>query len=236
MAWRELEVARDRERKAKARGTEFQMVAWPILNRMRATYTLDTTVGPTALEAPPRFQHWLTPSTGYDIAAGACPLVFLDAISSHLHSSVLEQMSLCDKWVLVEKVTNRGDTTAWLVREGVRHYHESVPQEMVCRGARGQEDGSGGQILGEEARRSINGRRGGGGGSTYSGPWGSGQRPPVQVHARGLGVVPLLPGPPAKQAVLAMDPQPARGRAKRPGGLDRRLAQGHGGRERPQGG
>eukprot|EP00961_Rhodomonas_salina_P224986 3041869-Rhodomonas_salina.1 len=33
-----------------------------------------------------------------------------------------------------------------------------------------------------------------------------------------------------------MDPQQARGRAKRPGGLDGRLAQGHGGRERPQGG
>eukprot|EP00961_Rhodomonas_salina_P045227 607633-Rhodomonas_salina.1 len=56
------------------------MLSWPILNRLRQQYGLDTIVGATALEAPQLFQTWLTPTTGYDIDTSLSQLILLDAI------------------------------------------------------------------------------------------------------------------------------------------------------------
>eukprot|EP00961_Rhodomonas_salina_P171696 2315153-Rhodomonas_salina.1 len=72
------------------------------------------TVGPTALEEPSSFPHWLTPSTGYDIDPDRNQLVFLDAVPEAEHAAVLEQLEECSSWIVLERVRKRGTTTVWL--------------------------------------------------------------------------------------------------------------------------
>eukprot|EP00961_Rhodomonas_salina_P151797 2043173-Rhodomonas_salina.1 len=60
------------------------MPAWQILERIRRRFELDTVVGPSALEVPPTFSTWLTPSTGYALEPQQNPLILLDAIPLEL--------------------------------------------------------------------------------------------------------------------------------------------------------
>eukprot|EP00961_Rhodomonas_salina_P143519 1931430-Rhodomonas_salina.1 len=61
MTWEELfeatvtetEAARKVEGETRDGGNRYRTPVWPILNRTRVSYKLDTIVGPTALEAPP---------------------------------------------------------------------------------------------------------------------------------------------------------------------------------------
>eukprot|EP00961_Rhodomonas_salina_P054240 728383-Rhodomonas_salina.1 len=72
-----MEQASERERAAEDGGMGFRMPTWPILDRIRLTYGLDSIVGQMVMEAQPLFPTWLTLTTGYDISPDLHPLILL---------------------------------------------------------------------------------------------------------------------------------------------------------------
>ncbi len=92
-------------------GQDFRMLAWQLLDELCAEHNLDTIMGSTELEAPPKYERWVGPAQAYQVDPGWAPVVLLDTIPVALQGQVLAQVAQCNWWVILERKQWRGSIT-----------------------------------------------------------------------------------------------------------------------------
>jgi ribonuclease HI len=115
-------------------GQDFRMLAWQLLDELRAEQGFDTIVGPTELEAPPKYERWVGASQAFQVEAGWSPVVLLNAIPAEMQRLVLSAVGKCDRWAVIGHVQKNSAILRDLEDMGTCQSMDSVGAKVYAKG------------------------------------------------------------------------------------------------------